>query len=199
MIKRLIWTIWTPMSSVLKKADKLNLSLSLVDTDDVIVLKVSLHWNYWRFIELTIHLTYFISVTSKWTFFELITYFHRVKPFVIWRLHIMHIARLLLIVSPKKFQHLTRAEKVVITRLRIGHTKATKSHISSRGPPTTCQHCGQTLTIKNMLLECSVLQQSCNEYYTADSSRQACIVEFLRETGFFYLIWMAIYPEQLLI
>ena len=28
MIKRLIWTIWTQMSSVLKKADKLNLSLS---------------------------------------------------------------------------------------------------------------------------------------------------------------------------
>ena len=31
MIKRLIWTIWTPMSSVLKKADKLNLSLSLLE------------------------------------------------------------------------------------------------------------------------------------------------------------------------
>ena len=30
MIKRLIWTIWTLMSSVLKKADKLNLSLSLM-------------------------------------------------------------------------------------------------------------------------------------------------------------------------
>ena len=29
MIKRLMWTIWTPMSSVLKKAVKLNLSLSL--------------------------------------------------------------------------------------------------------------------------------------------------------------------------
>ena len=28
MIKQLIWTIWTPMSSVLKKADRLNLSLS---------------------------------------------------------------------------------------------------------------------------------------------------------------------------
>ena len=37
---------------------------------------------------------------------------------------------------PKKFQHLTRAEGVVITRLRIGHTKAIKSHILSRGPPT---------------------------------------------------------------
>ena len=34
MIKRLIWTIWTPMSSVLKKADKLNLSHLSVVWDD---------------------------------------------------------------------------------------------------------------------------------------------------------------------
>ena len=58
---------------------------------------------------------------------------------------------------PKKFQHLTRAEEV-ITPLRIGHTKATKSHILSRGPPTGCHHCGQTLTIDHMLLECALLQ-----------------------------------------
>ena len=62
---------------------------------------------------------------------------------------------------PKRFRHLTRAEEVVITRLRIGHTKATKSHILSRGPPTVCQHCGQT--IKDILLECTVLQQSRDE------------------------------------
>ena len=72
---------------------------------------------------------------------------------------------------PEKFHHLLRAEEVVITRLRIGHTKATKSHILSRGPPTTCQHCGQTLTLEHMLLECTVLQQSRDEYYTADSLR----------------------------
>ena len=106
---------------------------------------------------------------------------------------------------PKKSQHLTRAEEVVITRLRIGNTKATKSHILSRGPTTTCQHCGQTLTLEHMLLECTVLQHSRDEYYTADSLGtlfetlpEACIVEFLREAGFFYLIWMAIHPEQLL-
>ena len=98
--------------------------------------------------------------------------------------------------TPKKFQHLTRAEAVVITRLRIGHTKATKSHILSRGPPTTCHHCGQTLTIDHMLLECAVLQECRDEYYTADSlntlfetTPETCIVEFLREAGFFYLIW----------
>ena len=97
---------------------------------------------------------------------------------------------------PKKFQHLTRAEEVVITQLRIGHTKATKSHILSRGLPTVCHHCGQTLTIDHMLLECAVLQECRDEYYTVDSLNtlfqtipETCIVEFLREAGFFYLMW----------
>ena len=59
----------------------------------------------------------------------------------------------------RKFKYLTRAEEFVITRLRIGHTKVTKSHILSRGPPTASQHCCQTLTIEHMLLECTVSQQ----------------------------------------
>ena len=89
---------------------------------------------------------------------------------------------------PTKFKHLTRAKEVVITQLRIGHTKATKSHILSRGPPKNCKHCGhQTLTIEHMLLECTVLQQTRDEYYTADSLGtlfemfpEASIVKFLR-------------------
>ena len=91
---------------------------------------------------------------------------------------------------------LTRAEEVVITRLRIGHTKATKSHILSRGPPTVCHNCGQTLTIGHMLLECAVLQEWHGEYYTVDSLTtifetipETYIVKFLWEAGFFYLIW----------
>ena len=99
--------------------------------------------------------------------------------------------------SPKKFQHLNRAEEVVITRLRIGHAKTTKSHILSRGPPTTgCHHCGQKLTIDHMVLECALLQECRDEYYTVDSLNalletipETCIVEYLREAGFFYLIW----------
>ena len=97
---------------------------------------------------------------------------------------------------PEKFQHLTRAEEVVITRLLIGHTKATKSQILSRGPPTGCPHCGQTLTIDHMLLECAFLQECRGEYYTVDSLNalfetipETCIVEFLREACFFYLVW----------
>ena len=60
---------------------------------------------------------------------------------------------------PKKYQHLTRAEEVVITRLRIGHTMPTKYHILSWGPPTAYHHCGQTLRINHMLLECATLQE----------------------------------------
>ena len=100
--------------------------------------------------------------------------------------------------APKKFRHLTRAEDVVITWLRIGYTKATKSHILSRGPAIAYKHCGQT--IERMLLECTALQQS---YYTGDSLGtlfkmipEACIIEFLREAGLFYLVWMVTYTVQ---
>ena len=104
--------------------------------------------------------------------------------------------RYLYLVKPtlNKFPHLTRTEEVVITRLRIGH--ATKSHFLSRGPPTACHHCGKMLTIDHMLLDCAVLRECRDEYYTADSLNtlfekipETCIVEFLREARFFYLIW----------
>ena len=107
--------------------------------------------------------------------------------------------------QPKKFQCLTRVEEVVITWLRIGHTTATKSHISSRGPLTDFHHCGQTQSIDHMLLECAVLQECHDEYYTADSLNtlfetilETCIVEFLREAGFCHLIWVVKHSIQLI-
>ena len=52
----------------------------------------------------------------------------------------------------------------------------------------------QTLTIDHMLLECA-LQECRDEYYPVDTLNvlfetipETCIVEFLREAGFFYLI-----------
>ena len=76
------------------------------------------------------------------------------------------------------------------------HTKATKSHILSQGPPTACHNYGQTLSIDHMLLEYALVQECRDEYYTTDSLNtlfeiipETCIVEFLREVGFFYLIW----------
>ena len=78
-------------------------------------------------------------VQTKWDVAVHGRYFYLVKP---------------TLEPPKKFQHLTRAEEVVITRLRIGHTKANKSHTLSRGPPRVCHHCGQTLTICSWSVQC---------------------------------------------
>ena len=48
----------------------------------------------------------------------------------------------------------------------------------------------------HMLLECALLQKCLDENYTVDSLNdlfetipETCIVEFMREAGFFYLIW----------
>ena len=81
---------------------------------------------------------------------------------------------------PKKFQHLTRAEEVVITRLRIGHTKATKSHILSRRLPTGCHHCDHwPLTICCLSVHCyrNVVMNTTESTHWMLSSRQ-----FLRLT-----------------
>ena len=97
--------------------------------------------------------------------------------------------------QPIKYKHLTRAEEVVMTRLRIGHTKATKGHIVSGGPPSVCHHCGSTLTREHMLLECDTLQDTRQEYYDVDSLMTLfecipsfIIIEYLKEAGFFHLI-----------
>ena len=73
--------------------------------------------------------------------------------------------------------------------LLLNFSSTSTSHIG-------CHHCGQTLTIDHMLLECALLQECCDEYYTVDSLNalfetipETCIIEFLREAGFFYLIW----------
>ena len=111
---------------------------------------------------------------------------------------------------PKKFQHLTRTEEVVITQLRIGHTKATKSHILSRGPPTTCHHCGQTLDywpyapgvcsvtgkswwiLHSWLIEYSLWDNSCDFCITPSRYKQDLPFAFWLES---FNIFIAIYVQ----
>nr|CAI5817176.1 unnamed protein product [Callosobruchus analis] len=49
---------------------------------------------------------------------------------------------------------LTRQEQVVLTRLRIGHTFLTHSHLLLRNPPESCRSCDVLLTWKHIFLEC---------------------------------------------
>ena len=104
---------------------------------------------------------------------------------------------------PDRYKHLKRAEEVAMTRLRIGHCKATKGHIVSRGPPAVCHHCGSTLSREHILLECGTVQELRGEFYEADSLtslfecvRPLAIIEYLKEAGFFYLIWQVYESEK---
>ena len=50
---------------------------------------------------------------------------------------------------------LTRREQVVITRLRIGHTRLTHVHLLKREPPPQCDMCQSDVTVAHVLLHCA--------------------------------------------
>lgn len=48
----------------------------------------------------------------------------------------------------------SRREEVVLTRLRIGHTRLTHSYLFTRGAPPRCKYCGDILTVIHIFREC---------------------------------------------
>lgn len=57
-------------------------------------------------------------------------------------------------------QKLNRFAEVTLTRLRIGHTYATHKHLLTGTDPPTCIHCGESLTVVHVLIQCPVLHQA---------------------------------------
>ena len=48
---------------------------------------------------------------------------------------------------------LNRKDSIILTRLRIGHTRLTKSYYFNNIPPPTC-FCGETLTVTHIFVSC---------------------------------------------
>lgn len=48
----------------------------------------------------------------------------------------------------------TRRDEVVLTRLRLGHTRLTHSHLFTHDPPPDCPTCHCPLTVSHILLSC---------------------------------------------
>ena len=48
---------------------------------------------------------------------------------------------------------LNRKDSIILTRLRIGHTRLTKSYHFNNIPPPTCS-CGETLTVTHIFENC---------------------------------------------
>ena len=87
----------------------------------------------------------------------------------------------------------SRREEVVLARLRIGHTHLTHSHLLKGEPPPECDLCGETLTVKHLLIECIALGNIRNRFYTANSMQSLFegvnpthICDFLKHIKVFY-------------
>ena len=96
---------------------------------------------------------------------------------------------------PKKFQHLTRAEEVVITDFELAIPRPSNpiscpedrwlvvTIVVKHWPLTIC--CWSVHCYRNVVMNITV--DSLNALF--QTIPETCIVEFLRQAGFFYLIW----------
>ena len=85
-----------------------------------------------------------------------------------------------------------RREEVVITRLRIGHTRITHSYLLNHEEQPFCIVCNQPFTVKHILIDCIDFLQTRNKYYRANDLPQLFqdvpvdnILSFLKEINIF--------------
>ena len=83
-------------------------------------------------------------------------------------------------------------EDVVITRLRLGHTYLTHSHLLYNNPPPICQHCNVNLSVSHILLICPFYNNHCNKLspaYTMNhffqENSDTDIINFLYDSNLF--------------
>jgi ribonuclease HI len=70
----------------------------------------------------------------------------------------------------KPARNLTRRDQVVLTRTRIGHTRLTHSYHMEHKERPTCQTCDVAVTIRHLLFECPVYDDSRRTYNIRESS-----------------------------
>jgi ribonuclease HI len=90
--------------------------------------------------------------------------------------------------------HSSRKEDVILTRLRIGHTRYTHRHLLLRELSPTCNSCNVVMTVKHILIECPNFQNARLKHFNnisivlSDllSSTPHCNLSwFLKDIGFY--------------
>ena len=90
----------------------------------------------------------------------------------------------------------SRREQVVISRLRIGHTRLTHSFILKQEPQPQCSTCQTTCTVKHILIECgafAVIRKRFSKVNTLidlfENVKIDDVFSFLKETELHKKIW----------
>ena len=87
---------------------------------------------------------------------------------------------------------LSRRDRVLQNRLRIGHTRLTHSFLLSGDDLPECGTCQCPLTAKHILVECVDLKDVRNKHFVASSIKDLFdtieahkIIDFIKETRFY--------------
>ena len=67
--------------------------------------------------------------------------------------------------KPRNSLNLSRRENVIITRLKIGHTKLTHQYLFLNKQAPKCIKCDCPLTVKHILLKCIEFSETRSKYY----------------------------------
>jgi len=71
-----------------------------------------------------------------------------------------------------KISSLSRHDRVVINRLRIGHTRLTISYLLKGESQPQCQACQSALTVKHLLIDCTHLSAVRQRYFRVDTLKE---------------------------
>ena len=69
-------------------------------------------------------------------------------------------------IHPWKYFQLSRRYEVVLSRLRIGHTKLTHSFLMNRSPQPFCDDCLVPLTVRHIIIECPSYIHERGKYFS---------------------------------
>ena len=94
--------------------------------------------------------------------------------------------------KPRTSPHLSRKEDVVLTRLKIGHTKITHKHLFLREEAPICEACNLPLTVEHILIKCIDLNDVRMRFYRYTNMKALFndgeprkIFGFLKEIGLY--------------
>jgi len=95
-----------------------------------------------------------------------------------------------------KASSLSRHDRVVINRFRVGHTRLTNSYLLKGENQPECQACQSSLTVKLVLIDCTQLSAVCQRYFRVDTLKELFeivesrnIIAFIKDINFYHCIY----------
>lgn len=90
-----------------------------------------------------------------------------------------------------------RREQIVLSRMRVGHTRLTHSHLIERGPRKVCESCNVELTVEHIVTDCQCYEDlrrsheipsSIRDALSNDPAQEERMIRWLKAANIFHKI-----------